>query len=380
MRKSLLTFLGEALDQYRAQQVEGGPRPAPSTGPGRRPWSRLASTGLALLVVAALLLSSRGGALALYGLASPSPSIATIPYQGRLASASGIPFTGQQSMEFRLYAVPTGGTPAWTEYWTGGNSVSVSDGLFSVLLGSLTTNPSLASVVQANTQLWLGITIGTDTEMTPRVQLGSAAYSMQALTVPDASIDTIKLVDQSVTNSKLADASVSGPKLIDQSVTTAKLIDFGVSPSKLMTGSVSTDKIADSAVTARKMKTASYVSSASDDVLLTLFNTWVPLSPLTITVPALDLPVATKALVMFQARCSANVAMAITFHLLVDGSVVQYTDAWPTANQMLIFPMSDVITLSANTSHTISIKWRTVLAEGTARCADRRLQVILLGQ
>lgn len=115
------------------------------------------------------------------------------------------------------------------------------------------------------------------------------------------------------------------------------------------------------------MKTASYVSSASDDAKsLTLFNTWVPLSPLTITVPALDLPVATKALVMFQARCSANVAMAITFHLLVDGSVVQYTDAWPTANQMLIFPMSDVITLSANTSHTISIKWRTGLVEGTA--------------
>lgn len=149
----------------------------------------------------------------------------SVPGQAR--QRPGYVFTGQQSMEFRLYAVPTGGVPLWTEYWTGGNSVSVSDGLFSVLLGSLTTNPMLASVVQANTQLWLGITIGTDTEMTPRVQLGSAAYSMQALSVPDASIESAKLADQSVTGAKIAAGAIDATKIQSGNVGTAALADAG---------------------------------------------------------------------------------------------------------------------------------------------------------
>jgi len=35
---------------------------------------------------------------------------------------------------------------------------------------------------------WLGITMGTDDEMQPRVQLGSVPWAMQAATVPDGSI------------------------------------------------------------------------------------------------------------------------------------------------------------------------------------------------
>ena len=41
-------------------------------------------------------------------------------------------------MSLRLYAASTGGTPLWTEQWTGSNGVKVSDGLFNVMLGSLT--------------------------------------------------------------------------------------------------------------------------------------------------------------------------------------------------------------------------------------------------
>lgn len=378
MRKSLLTFLGEALDQYRAQQHATDTLVATAKKGGRRlpgPGSLVPT----ILVVAALLFANRAGALAFLGPAAPATSATTIPYQGRLANASGQPITDMKPMTFRLWDVGSGGTPLWTEAWSGPNSVRVSDGLFNVMLGSVTPIP--ASVVASNATLWLGITVGADSEMAPRVQLGTVPYAMQALSVPDDSISAAKLTDGSVTTGKLVDGSVSAAKLTDGSVTNGKLADGSVSAPKILNGSVSTDKLADSVVTARKTKTASYVQSANQETVLSAFDSWVPLAPLNITIPASDLPVTTKALVMFQARCSANVGMAITFYLDVDGSVMQYTDAFPTANQMLIFPMNDVVTLSANAPHTISIKWRMVLAtSGNAKCHDRRLQVILLGQ
>lgn len=61
------------------------------------------------------------------------------------------------------------------------------------MLGSLTPIPQ--AVVTGNNTLWLGITVGTDDEMAPRVQLGSVPF-VQALTVPDGSVTTAKIADQ----------------------------------------------------------------------------------------------------------------------------------------------------------------------------------------
>ena len=231
MTHSLVQRIVSVIREYRAEQRSRrsvGPLPR---SPGILRW--LPSRGNVLfscLLVGTLLIANRAGAIGLPAMAATSTM--TIPYQGRLANALGTPFTGQQSMEFRLYAVPAGGVPLWTEYWTGGNSVSVSDGLFSVLLGSLTTNPTLASIVQANTQLWLGITIGTDSEMTPRVQLGSAAYSMQALSVPDASIQSIKLADQSVTGAKIASSAIDASKIQAGAIGNTELANGSVTAEK----------------------------------------------------------------------------------------------------------------------------------------------------
>jgi hypothetical protein len=59
------------------------------------------------------------------------------------------------------------------------------------MLGSLT--PILQSVITSHDSLFLGITVGTDDEMTPRVQLGSVPFAVQALTVPDGSVTSAKL-------------------------------------------------------------------------------------------------------------------------------------------------------------------------------------------
>ena len=103
-------------------------------------------------------------------------------------------------MEFRIYSLSTGGTALWTEAWTGANAVQVSDGLFNVMLGSI--NNTLAAAISGNNELYLGIKVGADSEMIPRVQLGSAPFAMQALTVPDNSITTAKIADGAVTQAK----------------------------------------------------------------------------------------------------------------------------------------------------------------------------------
>ncbi|MCB9434943.1 MAG: hypothetical protein H6668_23525 [Ardenticatenaceae bacterium] len=126
----------------------------------------------------------------------------TISYQGRLADSNGTPLTGFQNLEFRIYDVPSGGVPLWEEFWTGGNAVQVSDGLFNVMLGSI--NNTLTTVIQGHDELYLGITVGTDSEMTPRVQLGSVPFSLQALTIPDGSVTAAKISDGAVTKAKLA--------------------------------------------------------------------------------------------------------------------------------------------------------------------------------
>ena len=70
------------------------------------------------------------------------------------------------------------------------------------MLGSLT--PIQLSVISNQSALFLGVTVGTDDEMAPRVQLGSVPFAVQALTVPDGSVTTAKIADGAVTQAKLA--------------------------------------------------------------------------------------------------------------------------------------------------------------------------------
>lgn len=188
---------------------------------------------LSLLLIGGLLWAQSVGALSLgrpLGAATAS-STGTIAYQGRLADSAGSPLTGTYNMIFRLYSASAGGTPLWEEQWTGSNGVRVSDGLFNVMLGSLTQIPQ--AVVTGQDQLFLGITVGTDDEMAPRVQLGSVPFATQALTVPNSSITTAQIADGAVTQAKLGtdvsmvppDGSVTTPKIADGAVTQAKLAD-----------------------------------------------------------------------------------------------------------------------------------------------------------
>lgn len=93
----------------------------------------------------------------------------TINYQGYLTDSTGLPVNGTVSMTFSLYTGAVGGTALWTET----QNVDVSGGIYSVILGSFTSLTPLAFDVP----YWLGVQVGTDAEMTPRVQLTSVGYA-----------------------------------------------------------------------------------------------------------------------------------------------------------------------------------------------------------
>jgi hypothetical protein len=97
----------------------------------------------------------------------------TISYQGVLTDAGGtvVP-DGSYNLTFNFYDVVSGGASLWTE----GQSVSVSKGIFNVILGS--TN---VLNLPFDKPYWLGITVGGGSELTPRTPLTTSGYSFSSL-------------------------------------------------------------------------------------------------------------------------------------------------------------------------------------------------------
>jgi hypothetical protein len=95
-----------------------------------------------------------------------------ISYQGQLLS-NGNPVTGTYTMTFSLYSGPTGGTSVWQET----QSVTVTNGLFNVLLGSA-GSPLSPPLFTGTT--YLGVKVGSSPEMTPRQQIVSVSYAFVA--------------------------------------------------------------------------------------------------------------------------------------------------------------------------------------------------------
>lgn len=107
-----------------------------------------------------------------------------INYQGKLTGVSGEAVgNGSYNLQFKLYTVSSGGTAIWTETLTLSNRALVTNGLFSVLLGNVTS----ISGVDFNQDLYLGVNVGGtsdtpvwDGEMTPRKRIGSVPSAFEA--------------------------------------------------------------------------------------------------------------------------------------------------------------------------------------------------------
>lgn len=108
-------------------------------------------------------------------------SIADVPklitYQGWLTDNAGTPVAdGNYSFQFQIYDAASAGTVKWN---SGTRTVSVSDGLFTHILGDSVPLPN--TLFANDTALWLGVTVGANSEFSPRTRLTSFGYAHQAL-------------------------------------------------------------------------------------------------------------------------------------------------------------------------------------------------------
>ena len=113
----------------------------------------------------------------------------TLSYQGVLTDNAGKPRPdGSYSFTFRFYTSPTGGTPIWSE----SKNLPAKNGLFSTVLGEQTP---FGATVKFDQQYWLGIQVGNEPELAPRIALTSVGYSMSSLRADTASVSAASLAD-----------------------------------------------------------------------------------------------------------------------------------------------------------------------------------------
>ncbi|HPV25359.1 MAG TPA: hypothetical protein PLJ65_14385, partial [Casimicrobium sp.] len=96
----------------------------------------------------------------------------TINYQGYLTTPSGAAVNGNVAMTLKLYDAVVAGNELYAETHP---SVTVANGIFNVQVGSVTPMG-----LNFTAPYFLGVTVGTDPEMTPRRPLTAAPYAVTA--------------------------------------------------------------------------------------------------------------------------------------------------------------------------------------------------------
>lgn len=105
-----------------------------------------------------------------------------ISYQGRLADSDGNPVSDDTYfIDFKIYGSEAGNDSLW---WSGFQPVAVEGGLFTYILGSSTPLPE--DLFADSAPRYLGITVESDQEISPRTKIVSNAYSFQTLRADSA--------------------------------------------------------------------------------------------------------------------------------------------------------------------------------------------------
>jgi hypothetical protein len=194
----------------------------------------------------------------------PSDIPATIGYQGTLHGPSGR-LTGTYAMKFAIYAGQSAGEALWNET----QSVSVTNGVFNVLLGSV--NPIGSDVLTSGK--FLGITVGTDSEMTPRQPLASVPFAFRsehankadnanrANSVVDKAVGRGQLADRAVGQGQLDEKVVGQGHLADKAVGRGQLGDKSVGQGQLDDKSVGKGQLADRSVGRDQLEEGSVTSA-----------------------------------------------------------------------------------------------------------------------
>ncbi len=99
---------------------------------------------------------------------------ANLSVQGTVLKSNGAAVDdGAYSMTFRLYTTDAGGSALWTETQS---SVDINGGVYSVTLGTVTP-----LTVAFDVTYYLGVTVASGTELTPRARLTSSPYALSLI-------------------------------------------------------------------------------------------------------------------------------------------------------------------------------------------------------
>src|SRR2546430_1076314 len=123
-------------------------------------------------------------AVALWSVSALAAVPATLTQQGRILDKDGAPVSSKVAITFTIYNDPTKSAAANT-LWTETQNISLDDGYFSAQLGAETAIPD---GLFDGTVLYLGVTVGSDDEMTPREAITSVPYAFTAGTADSAAV------------------------------------------------------------------------------------------------------------------------------------------------------------------------------------------------
>lgn len=139
-----------------------------------------------------------------------------INFQGKLVNLNGTNVTdGSYSVVFSIYNVSTAGTALWTETQT----VTVTQGIFQVNLGSVTVLPG---TIDFNTDnIYLGIKVGADAEMTPRVTFTAVPQSFNSEKL--GGLDKTGFIQNGTSQQAASNFNISGAGTVGTSLTTPLL-------------------------------------------------------------------------------------------------------------------------------------------------------------
>jgi len=157
-----------------------------------------------------------------------------INFQGQVLAADGTPLaTGDYTVTFQIFDAVEGGTLIWgpqvmdgTGGFGRGPRVPVVQGYFNVMLGPFDTAARLLTGAFQGATRFLEIKVGTNNPISPRQQILSAPYALNAgnaANVLAGGVNTLALADGAVTTAKLGDGGVTGSKVADSSITVSKL-------------------------------------------------------------------------------------------------------------------------------------------------------------
>ncbi|MFQ5453659.1 MAG: hypothetical protein ACE5D6_05680 [Candidatus Zixiibacteriota bacterium] len=146
-----------------------------------------------------------------------------INYQGNLTESDGTPSDGVFFIKFVIYDAATSGTEIWNSNI---QEVTVTNGLFEVMLGASPMPALPDNLFSADTVRYLGIKVGSDLEISPRIKFTSTAYAYQSLRADSAgyaetaNIATVasSVVADAIGTAEIADGSITAVDIDNTSV------------------------------------------------------------------------------------------------------------------------------------------------------------------